>query len=64
MQVKASKWDDIAQSYNHYKIWYQRVATNSRDISPLVRLPRSRKAPSNQSEFTMLRKGVGELPKG
>ena len=27
MPVKASKSDDIAKSYNHYKIGYQKVAT-------------------------------------
>jgi len=48
MQVRASKSDDIAQSYNHYKIGYRKVATNSRDVSIFGRLPRSGKTPSNQ----------------
>jgi len=64
MQVKESRSDDIARSYNHYKMGYRKVDTNSRDVSTLSRLPRSGKMPSNQSECTMLGKGVGELPKG
>jgi len=48
MQVEASRSDDIAQSHNHYKIAYGIVDTNSRDVSTLVRLPRSGKTPSNQ----------------
>jgi len=48
MQVKASKSDGIALSPSHYKIGYRKVATNSRDVSLLVRPPRSGKTPSNQ----------------
>jgi len=48
MQVKASRLDDVAQSYKHYKIEYQKVDTNSQDVSTLVSLPRSGKTPSNQ----------------
>ena len=48
MQVEASRSDDIAQSYNYYKIGFRKVDTNSRDISTLVRLPRSGKMPRDQ----------------
>jgi len=48
MQVKVPRSDDIAQSYNHYKIGYGRkVDTNSQEVSTLVRLPQSGKTPSN-----------------
>ena len=63
MQVTASQSDDIAQTYNHTKIGYRKVATKPRDVSTIVRLARSGKTPSNQGECTMLRKGVGELAK-
>jgi len=48
MQVKASRSEDIAQSYNHCKSTYRKADKNSRDVSTLVRLPRSRKTPSSQ----------------
>jgi len=64
MQVQASRSEETAQSYNHHKIGYRKVDTNSGDISTLDRLPRSGKTPNNQWECTMIGKGVGELPKG
>jgi len=64
MQVKASRSDNITQSYNHYKIGYRKGDTNPREASTIVRLPQSGKTPSNQWEYTMLGKGVGELAKG
>jgi len=47
MQVKASRSDNTAQIYNHRKIGYQKVDTNSQDVPTLVRLLQSRKTPSN-----------------
>jgi len=64
MHVKASRSDDMAQSYSDYKSGYPKEDTNSQDVSTLVRPPRYGKTPSNQEECTIHRKEVGELQKG